>query len=181
MIARVAEKEDISAIAVHWKKFVTEEKDAVDDIGDIDSAAEKWSWRLHKMIDAEQAFVVEDNNKIVGFVCYFSKPETEKETKDTESPKSKKLSIPPGVAFVTDIYVCPEARRSKAAISLFQIIEKSAIRNGCTTIWTNTNIRNRRVHIMLKRLGFSVMEGVAFPGKEKDVYFKKELPETHKP
>ena len=115
---------------------------------------------------------------IVGFLCYFDKPEVETETQETESRPGKKLPIPPGVAFVTDVYVSPEARRSKAATSLFEILEKSAINAGCNAIWTNTNVRNHRIHTVLKHLGFSVMKDFIIPGKEKDVYFKKELPKS---
>lgn len=175
VIARIAEKEDISAITSFWKRLVTEETEAVDDVKDFDSALEKWSWRLNKMIDTKQAFVVEYNNGIVGFICYLKQTKTETRTQDAESYSRRKIAIPSGVAFVTDIYVSPEARKSNAAMSLFQILEKSAIKSGCNAIWTNTNIRNRRIHILLKRLGFSVMEDFTIAEKEKDIYFKKEL------
>ncbi len=41
-------------------------------------------------------------------------------------------------------------------------------------VWTNTSARNRRVQILLKRAGFSPLEGFEVPGLKEQRYFKRE-------
>ena len=189
LVARAANENDFSAIVEMWKRFMTEEKEAVDEV-DPGKEVSKWSWRLRKQIEEEKALVVERNNEILGFACFVGRaregdykrgagndsvlpggPEMERPAPE----QVKRLPILAGVAYVTDLYVSPEGRRSRAAQSLFAALFEAVAAAGFTAVWTNTSSRNRRVQTLLQRLGFSVMPGFRIRGMENHVYYERKL------
>lgn len=176
IVARTAKHEDHPKIVLLWKQLVTEEPQAVDDI-DVDSALEKWSWRLEKQIEEKLAFVVERSRKLVGFACCIGRVK-EKETNEVKSVKEiplRKRPIPEGVAYITDVYVCPEARISMAAPELMAILENTIRETGFSAIWTNTHIENRPMQAFLKRLGYVNLDDDKIPRREEHLYYKKDL------
>lgn len=180
--ARIATKDDAPAVVDLWKRFMTETKMVVEKKPeDINKEARRWSKRVARMIEEKKSFVVEYNKKITGFACYIGGVKEVAQKQDrthrasTQKPPGRKHPIPLGVAYITDFYVSPEARKSRAAQNLMAVMSEAIEKTGYKAIWTNTSSRNRRVHILLGRLGFSVMTDFKLSGKENHVYYKKRL------
>jgi RimJ/RimL family protein N-acetyltransferase len=174
--ARKAEKEDREGMITLWKRFMTEEENAVDEIQGIDKAAKGWEWRLDKQIEEGVAFVVIADKEVVGFTGYIGYREPTEEEKGKERPKGmKRLPLAPGVAFINDIYIAPEARESNSSKALFAVVIEGISEKGFDTIWTNTSIRNRRTQILLERMGFRKTEAFTLSGMKDQVCYEKKV------
>ncbi len=156
---RPAQAGDLPAIQRLWERFMSEEEDAVPD-ADQESARARWADRLRAQADAGHVLVAEHEGQIVGFVgCVDARA---------------RAWVPEGVLYIVDIYVAPEARSTGAAGGLMRALEAAAA-TGFRELWTNTHLRNRRVQVLLRRAGFSPLEGFALPGLEEQLYYRKEL------
>jgi len=85
------------------------------------------------------------------------------------------MIIPAGVAYVTDVYVSPEARLTDASMNLASTLMEVARKTGFSAVWTNTHADNKPMQAFLKRLGFFPLENFTFKGREDDMYYQKEL------
>lgn len=157
---RKAHLDDTTAIIELWKRFMTEEHQAVTDEEPLKNL-EKWSEWLHSRISKGHIFIVKCNGVIVGFAAFV----------DSEEHKA----VPSGIAYITDIYVIPEARKSKTACKVFNLLIEEASRAGFKEAWANTSVKNRRIQLLLKRAGFVDMDDFKLPHRKEDIHFKKAL------
>ena len=174
-VIRPADLNDSETIISLWKQLVSE-RDVAADYSDVPSAVEKWSRRLDRQIEEGKAFVAELQEKIVGFAGYVGRPPGQ----ENHGPKAPlaanpRLPIPPGVAYVTDLYVIPLARKKGVAQRLLRTIIDTSESTGFAAIWTNTNIRNQRTLGLLRKLGFTPLADFRIPGLENQVYYAKKL------
>lgn len=158
-VARVAVEQDKPVIIELWRRFMLEEREAVP-VADPDAAMRSWSERLEAQIAREQVVVVVHDDRTVGFAGFID--------------AGDRAWVPDGVAYVVDFYVVPEARRTRAANRLFQCLF-ACLDGQYTEAWTNTSMRNRRVQILLRRMGFLPLQGFRIAGLEDQAYYRKEL------
>jgi ribosomal protein S18 acetylase RimI-like enzyme len=158
-----------------WKQLVTEKDVGADHI-DVIAAAARWSARLSRQIDEGKAFVAERNGKLVGFAGYIGRiTGDESEKLQNNKVEGSRLPIPPGIAYITDLYVTPATRRRGLAQSLLDAILRSSKSLGFQAVWTNTNSRNRRTLSLLAKLGFTPLGDFQISGLENQVYHMKAL------
>ena len=154
-IARFANSSDIEAIIGLWKRFMQEEKDAVPDarVGEV---LDGWTQRLREQVRTSKVIVADIDGKTRGFLGFID--------------STDRAWVPVGVAYVVDIYVAPEARRSRIALLLFRTLAGPT--SKYTEIWTNTSVRNRRAQAFFAQAGFTPMEGFAIKGLEGQIYYR---------
>lgn len=173
--AFIAQKEDKNDILELWKDLMKIEIAVGKESVDIDEAIKTWAWRLDKQIEEEKAIIVKGDDKIVGFASFIGKTEDEVKTQQGQPERMKQIAIPAGIAYVTDVYVSPEARLTDASMDLSNKLIETAKKAGFSTIWTNTHSDNKPMRAFLKRLGFSNLENFTLKGREDHLYYKKEL------
>lgn len=161
MTARLGQEPDVPALLALWKRFMAEEEDAVPD-ADAEAAIANWLQRLRVQITRHQVCVLETTAGIAGFAGFIV-------------PGSS-LSVPPGVAYIVDLYVAPEARRASGTRALMISLMKAITRAGCREVWTNTAVTNTRMRLLLGRAGFVENPGFSLPGLRDQVYLKRSLP-----
>jgi RimJ/RimL family protein N-acetyltransferase len=155
-IIRSAKVSDAQAIGRLWRRFMAEEPEAVPD-PQIDAAEQQWKKRLDEQIATSKVIVVEIAEMVCGFLGYID---------SADYPW-----IPEGVAYVVDIYVAPEARTSTAARRLLCALLEAG-RRAYSEVWTNTNVRNKRMRTLLSRFGFVPLSDFTIPDLENQVYFR---------
>jgi GNAT superfamily N-acetyltransferase len=160
IIAREAQHQDAAAITLLWRRFMAEETDAVPD-ADPEAAFPGWQERLHSQIARRMVVLLQEGPHIVGFASFID--------------SAGRPWVPTGVAYLVDLYLQPESRRGTAAGRLFTALASSAAAAGCTEMWTNTNLRNRRVQLLLRRGGFLPNPGFEIPALQDQLYFRKKL------
>jgi GNAT superfamily N-acetyltransferase len=174
-VIRPAVQSDSEAIISLWRRLVTE-YDVAADYLDVPSAVEKWSYRLGKQIEETKAFVAVLDDKVVGFAGYVGRPAGEKrQTGQTAPAGNPRLPIPAGIAYVTDLYVIPEARKRGVAQRLLMTIIDNSESTGFSAVWTNTNTRNKRTLGLLAKMGFTPLADFHIPDLENQAYYAKEL------
>ena len=159
IVARLALPADAPGLVALWVRFMREESAAVPDAAP-ESARPHWAARLDTQITKGQALVVSRGRELVGFAAFLD--------------AADRSWIPPHVAYVVDVYVAPEARRTRAAKALFAALMAST-QARYAAVWTNTHIRNRRVRVLLTRAGFGPLPGFAITGLEDQVYLQRTL------
>lgn len=159
-----------------WKRFATEEGNAVEAGLDVDRESEKWARRLDRQIGEGVTFVVEGESGISGFAGYIGYHGHDGHRTDIETTKAEgRLPLVPGTAFISDIYVVPSARRTPAARALFRAMADGIRSRGYTMIWTNTGVRNRRMQVLLERIGFEKTHAFSLPGEKDQIYYEKRI------
>jgi len=161
MVAREARPGDISAIADLWKRFMAEEDEAVPE-ANPEAALPGWLERLQAQIAKATAFVLEAEGEIVGFASFIG--------------SADRQWVPSGVAYAVDLYIQPEYRKAGAARKLFALLMDQAAAAGYGEVWTNTDVRNQRVQVLLERAGFTPNPGFEIPGLQGQLYLRKSLP-----
>ena len=155
---RLATQKDIPELLALWQRFMREESDAVPE-ADPCAALRNWTERLHSQVQKHQAVLVESHGIPVGFAGFID--------------SSDRSWIPQSVAYVVDLYIVPEARASCAAKLLFGYLINDAA-EGYEEVWTNTSAQNKRVQVLLKRVGFIPLGGFEISGLKEQLYFKKD-------
>ena len=155
--ARMARPDDAQAITSLWRRFMTEEHEAVP-ASDPEQAVSRWSERLHSQIEKGEVFLVALGQDTVGFVGFIDSREGD--------------WLPEKVAYLVDIYVVPEARKRGAAKALFEAVMTEASRRY-EQVWTNTHKGNRRVQVLLRRAGFEEFSGFEIQGLSDQMYFRR--------
>ena len=155
---RLATQKDIPALLALWQRFMRDESDAVPE-SDPRTALHNWTERLHSQVQKRQAVLVESNGIPVGFAGFID--------------SSDRNWIPQSVAYVVDLYIVPEARVSCGAKLLFGYLLNNAA-GGYEEVWTNTSAQNKRVQVLLKRVGFIPLVGFEISGLKEQRYFKRE-------
>jgi GNAT superfamily N-acetyltransferase len=158
MIARAANEGDAAAIAGLWRRFMTEEHEAVPD-AEPEAALPNWSARLRGQITRGTVFVLEAGEGIVGFAGFVGARELE--------------WVPSEAAYIVDMYIGPEHRRASAARKLFAALVERVASAGYKEVWTNTNVGNRRVRRLLEWWGFELAPDLGIAGQTDQLYFKR--------
>ena len=158
-VTRVAAEQDSPGIVDLWRRFMLEEREAVP-VPDLAGTVRNWSERLDAQIARTQVVVAVHDGRAVGFAGFIDAVD--------------RAWVPDGVAYVVDFYVVPEARRTGAAQQLFQCL-LVRLEGRYTETWSNTSARNRRVQILLRRVGFRPLQGFCIAGLENQVYYCKGL------
>jgi ribosomal protein S18 acetylase RimI-like enzyme len=152
---RHASIDDVPQILSLWKRFMTEEQVAVPD-ANLEEAETPWTARLLKQVTSSKVIVVEREEVIVGFLAFIDEDD--------------RSWIPPGVAYVVDIYITPEARATPAARRLFDATAE--LQMHYAQVWTNTHAGNQRMQTLLRRVGFEQLHGFEIEGLREQVYYK---------
>ena len=135
---------------------MTEEEEVVPD-ANPEEAEETWTERLKKQIADSKVIVADDGRTLIGFFAFIDHDDRQ--------------WVPPGIAYVVDIYVIPEARASTAARALFRAAAE-LLRTAYSETWTNTHVKNKRVQVLLKRAGFGLFDGFEIDGLKDQVYYR---------
>jgi ribosomal protein S18 acetylase RimI-like enzyme len=156
ILARKASAADFEEIVSLWRRFMTEEDEAVSD-AKPNGVEEAWKARLVSQISASKAIVADNGDCLVGFLAFIDSDDRQ--------------WVPAGVAYVVDMYVSPEARASATAKALFRATAE-LLQTVYSETWTNTHIKNRRMQILLKRAGFETLDGFEIEGLRDQLYFR---------
>lgn len=153
---RYAHQEDFISLVAFWKRFMAEERTAVPDANPAE-AEQPWSSRLRTLLADSKVLLVERTGAIAGFLAFLDDRDC--------------AWVPPGVAYVVDIYVAPESRSSQAAIRLFRTA-RELIESRYDRIWTNTHRDNHRMQVLLQRAGFEPLDGFQIRGLRDQLYYQ---------
>ncbi len=156
--ARVAQPDDAAAVTELWRRFMAEEEDAEPE-ADAEAALPGWSARLRKQLAKGSVFVLAAGDEIVGFVGYIGSDELQ--------------FVPSGAAYIVDMYISPEHRRPGGARTLLAALMQGMAEAGWREVWTNTNVRNRRVQTLLKWWGFEPAPDLVIGGATDQLYFTR--------
>jgi ribosomal protein S18 acetylase RimI-like enzyme len=159
-IAGLAEAEEIAAL---WKRFMTEEKEVIPE-ADPQAAEEGWTERLRNQIADAKLIVAADRRTLVGFLGFID--------------HNDRQWVPPGVAYIVDIYVVPEARNGTAARALFQAAARLLPATYSET-WMNTHMTNRRMQVLLRRAGFESLDDFRIEGLKDQIYYRRDNNVAH--
>ena len=159
IVACIADTPDVPALVKLWERFIREERQAVPD-ADPQAARRTWSDRLKTQISKRQVVVARRNGEPVGLAGFLD--------------SADRPWIPARVAYVVDVYLCPEARSPTAAKVLFDRLVQRAV-GDFDDLWTNTASGNRRAQVLLERVGFVPLEDFQIAGLKDQRYFSKKL------
>ena len=173
--ASIAQKEDRDDILELWKDLMKMEIAVGKEDIDIDETIKAWAWRLDKQIEEKKAIIVKGDDKTVGFACFIGKTGDEVKKQQAPSGNARKITIPAGIAYITDVYVAPRARLTDASMKLSNTLIEVAKKAGFSAVWTNTHADNKPMQAFLKRLGFSILENFTLKRREDHLYYKKDL------
>jgi len=155
---RLARAADIGPIVTLWKRFMAEEHEAVPD-ADPEGAEARWTARLQTQVAESKVVVADRGDALVGFLAFIDHRDRQ--------------WVPPGIAYVVDVYVAPEARRTAAARELFRAAA-DRLRPAYSETWTNTHAGNRRMQLLLRRAGFKPLVGFEIEGLRDQVYYRRD-------
>ncbi len=148
--------DEAGGILALWRRFMAEERGAVPE-ADAAAAEAGWATRLGRQLDASKVVALDDGRSLVGFLAFLDHDD--------------RAWIPPGIAYVVDLYIVPEAR-SGAAFRELAWFAAGTLGAAYRGIWTNTHAGNRRMQVLLRRAGFRPLEGFGIPGLGEQRYFR---------
>jgi len=89
--------------------------------------------------------IAEQDGEPVGFVASYVRP---------RNPIRELELRPRRQGFIMDLYVVPEARGRGVGTALLRAARRRLVRAGCTHLWLDVFVPNRRAHALYRRLGF---------------------------
>jgi ribosomal protein S18 acetylase RimI-like enzyme len=166
MMTRLACGDDMPCIIDLWKQFMEELDTLAPDKHPriTQTSLQHWSERLQLQISHDAVFVGEAHERIIGFIgCIGS----------LESHPGQR--IPPGIAYIVDLYVIPEARRNHVAFQLMNRLIHAVGEAKYTEVWINTATWNLPAKRLFEKMGFILMTDYQLPHLHNQVYFRRIL------
>jgi len=153
--ARLAINEDVEEIIGLWKSFMLEDDSTQEDIAEV---SHRWAERLGRQIHKAQVMVVELSNRTVGFMGLIDSTEAS--------------FVPKDIAYFSDIFVLPEARRLGAASQLLRS-SKEHSKGIYKELWLNTHKENFRMQRLLRKHGYKEHESFSIEGLEDYLFYRR--------
>jgi len=161
MKVRAAMSSDEAALRALWQHFMIEMRGGLAPTTDD---TESWEKRLHSQLGRNQVLVAKDARGIQGFCGFID--------------HADRSFVPPGIAFLVDLYVAPAVRGQSLGVTLLRHLVERAAGEGYAGVWTNTDESNRPARRCFTRAGFGVLHGFELPGLTGQRYYRFDMKQT---
>lgn len=155
MKVRDAKAAHMAALLRLWQRFMMELHAGKAPARD---ETESWRDRLKLQIGRREVIIAANGLGIRGFAGFID--------------HTDRAFVPPGVAFLVDLYVAPGFRRQGIAQALLRYVMIRAAGNGHQRMWTNTDEWNEPARRCIEKAGFRVLKGFALPGLTGQNYYE---------